>query len=73
MATLNDLKKSILADGKIDAYEVEQIRKEIYGDGKIDTDEANFLFALNDGCSCEKNHSSWATLFVDAICSLAPR
>ena len=69
MANLTNLKKSILADGKIDAAEVAEIKKVIYEDGKIDSAEANFLFALNDGCSGAKNHSSWATLFVDAICS----
>ena len=69
MSTLNDLKKAILADGKIDAAEVAEIKKVIYEDGSIDAAEANFLFALNDKCSGAKNHSSWTTLFVDAICS----
>ena len=69
MASLNALKKSILADGKIDAKEVAEIKKVINEDGKIDLAEANFLFALNDGCSGSDNHSSWTTLFVDAICS----
>ena len=69
MANLSALKKSILADGKIDADEVAEIKKAIYEDGSIDTAEANFLFDLNDKCSDSKNHSSWSTLFVDAICS----
>lgn len=69
MANLTELKKSILADGKIDASEVAEIKKVIYADGKIDTDEANFLFDLNDGCSGAENDVSWSTLFVDAICS----
>ena len=69
MPTLQDLRTSILADGKIDEDEVSQIKKVIYADGSIDAAEANFLFDLNDKCSGANNHSSWATLFVDAICS----
>ncbi len=69
MSTLNDLKTSILADGKIDEDEVSQIKKVIYADGCIDAAEANFLFDLNDKCSGANNHPSWSTLFVDAICS----
>lgn len=69
MSTLKALKNSILADGKIDADEVSQIKKLIYTDGSIDTEEANFLFDLNDQCSGAANHSSWSTLFVEAICS----
>lgn len=69
MSTLKTLKTAILADGKIDAAEVAEIKKVIYEDGSIDTTEANFLFDLNNKCSGAKNHASWATLFVDAICS----
>jgi uncharacterized tellurite resistance protein B-like protein len=69
MPTLQDLRTSILADGKIDEDEVSQIKKVIYADGSIDAAEANFLFDLNDKCSGANNHSSWTTLFVDAICS----
>ena len=69
MSTLNALKTSILADGKIDKDEVSQIEKVIYADGSIDAEEANFLFDLNNKCSGANNHSSWSTLFVNAICS----
>lgn len=69
MANLKELKKSILADGVIDEQEVQQLREVLYADGIIDKEEANFLFELNDAVSGKKNHSSWKTLFVEAITS----
>jgi uncharacterized membrane protein YebE (DUF533 family) len=67
MSTLNELKKSILADGVIDEAEVEQLREAVYADGKIDKEEAEFLFELNDAVSGKNNHSSWEHFFVEAI------
>ena len=67
--TLQKLKASILADGKIDATEVEQIKKVIYQDGKIDKEEADFLFELNTACSAASNDKSWESLFIEAISS----
>lgn len=69
MSNLKELKKSILADGVIDEQEVKQLREILYADGVIDKEEAEFLFELNDAVSGKENHSSWATLFVDAISS----
>jgi uncharacterized tellurite resistance protein B-like protein len=69
MSTLNELKKSILADGVIDEAEVKQLRKVLYADGKIDKEEAEFLFELNNAVSGKNNHSSWESLFVEAITS----
>ncbi|MDR0688569.1 MAG: TerB family tellurite resistance protein [Prevotellaceae bacterium] len=69
MSTLSELKKSILADGVIDEAEVKQLREALYADGKIDKEEAEFLFELNDAVSGKNNHSSWETLFVEAITS----
>lgn len=69
MSNLKELKKSILADGVIDEQEVKQLREVLYADGVIDKEEADFLFELNDAVSGKKNHSSWATLFVEAITS----
>jgi hypothetical protein len=63
------LKKSILADGVIDADEVKKLREKLYADGVIDREEADFLFELNDATSGTKNDSNWQTLFVDAISS----
>ncbi|MDR2621986.1 MAG: TerB family tellurite resistance protein [Dysgonamonadaceae bacterium] len=67
MNKLQELKNSILADGVIDEAEVKQLREVLYADGKIDKEEADFLFELNDAVSGKTNHSSWETLFVEAI------
>ncbi|MDR0982438.1 MAG: TerB family tellurite resistance protein [Culturomica sp.] len=69
MKTLEELKKSILADGVIDAAEVKQLREVLFADGKIDKEEAEMLFDLNDVVSGKDNDASWETLFVDAITS----
>jgi uncharacterized membrane protein YebE (DUF533 family) len=69
MSTLNELKKSILADGVIDAGEVKQLEKALYADGKIDREEAEFLFDLNDAVSGKANCKEWKDLFVTAISS----
>jgi uncharacterized tellurite resistance protein B-like protein len=69
MSSLSELKKSILADGVIDEAEVKQLSEVLYADGKIDTEEAEFLFELNNAVSSKANHSSWETLFVEAISS----
>jgi hypothetical protein len=69
MRELNELKKSILADGIIDEQEVTPLRKVLYADGIIDKEEADFLFELNDAVSDENNHPSWKVLFIDAITS----
>jgi hypothetical protein len=69
MSKLNELKKSILADGTIDEQEVKQLREVLYADGIIDKEEAEFLFELNDAVSGKENHSSWEKFFVDAITS----
>ena len=69
MNNLSELKESILADGVIDEAEVKQLREVLYADGKIDKEEAEFLFELNDAVSGKDNHSSWETLFIEAITS----
>ncbi|MDR0712693.1 MAG: TerB family tellurite resistance protein [Bacteroidales bacterium] len=69
MSTLNELKKSILADGVIDEAEVKQLREVLYADGVIDKEEAEFLFDLNNAVSGKNNHPSWQTLFTEAITS----
>jgi uncharacterized tellurite resistance protein B-like protein len=69
MSKLNELKKSILADGVIDEQEVKELREVLYADGVIDKEEADFLFELNDAVSGKENHSSWEILFIDAITS----
>ena len=69
MKTLEQLKKELLADGIIDAQEVQELQQVLYADGKIDEEEANFLFELNDAVSGKDNHPSWNDFFVKAISS----
>ena len=65
--SLEELKTELLADGKIDAEEVNKLRDVLYSDGKIDQEEADFLFELNDAVSGKSNDSSWNQFFVEAI------
>lgn len=67
MANLDKLVADIIADGKVDAQEVETLRKELYADGKIDREEADALFKINNAVSKNQNDPSWKTFFVDAI------
>ena len=64
---LNELKKSLLEDGVIDAAEVATLKEILYADGVIDRDEAEFLFELNDAVSGHDNAPEWDTFFVRAI------
>lgn len=67
--SLENLKKSILKDGKIDANEIAQIREFIFKDDEIDQQEADFIFDLNTSCSDSDNDASWQPLFIEAISS----
>lgn len=69
MKSLEQLKKELLADGVIDAAEVTELETVLFADGKIDTEEAEFLFDLNNAVSGKANHASWETLFIKAISS----
>ena len=69
MANLTELKKELLADGVIDAAEVNTITEVIYEDGKIDNEEAEFLFDINDAVSGKENAQEWNDLFINAITS----
>lgn len=69
MKNLQQLKSEILADGIIDVAEVKELEAALFADGKIDTEEAEFLFELNNAVSGKSNHASWETLFIKAISS----
>ncbi len=69
MKSLEQLKTELLADGIIDAAEVIELETVLFADGKIDSEEAEFLFELNNAVSGKANHSSWDTLFIKAISS----
>jgi len=64
---LRELAKDVLADGVVDAGEVRRMRRRLYADGVIDREEADFLFAVNDGVSGKKNAPGWKKLFVEAL------
>lgn len=68
MTALEELKKELLADGVIDAAEVEKLREVLYADSLIDKDEADFLFELNDAVIGKENAPEWNTFFTQAIC-----
>jgi uncharacterized membrane protein YebE (DUF533 family) len=64
---LSELAAAIVEDGIVDAAEVAKMRERLYADGIIDRDEADFLFAVNDGTSGAANDPSWQALFVEAL------
>jgi len=64
---LDEFAAELSKDGIIDADEVSKIKERIYADSKIDKEEADFLFKLNDACSCAENDSSWEELFIQGI------
>lgn len=68
MATLQELKNELLADGVIDSAEVAQLKEVLYADGVIDREEADFLFELNDAVSGKANAPEWNDFFTQAIC-----
>lgn len=68
MSKFDELKKSLLEDGVIDADEVAKLKELIYADGIIDKEEADFLFELNDAVSDKENAPEWNEFFKRAIC-----
>lgn len=62
---MKELVKNILADGKIEASEVEEIRAAIMADGKVDEEEAKALFQLNN--EAEEKCPEFKDLFVEGI------
>lgn len=62
---MEELIKSILQDGKVDAEEVKKLREAIMADGKVDEEEAKALFKINNEAT-EKD-PSFKDLFVEGI------
>lgn len=62
---MEELIKSILADGKVEASEVEELRKSIMADGKVDEEEAKALFKINN--EAKEKDPSFKDLFVEGI------
>jgi uncharacterized membrane protein YqhA len=69
MNTLNELKKAIFANGKIDDEDVKQLREAIFANGGISKEKAEFLFEIKDSVSRKKMHKDLENLFVEAITS----
>jgi uncharacterized membrane protein YqhA len=69
MATLNELKTTILSKDIISKEEVNQLRKVIFADNGIDKGKATMLFELKDAFLDKNNHPSWNVFFIDAITS----
>jgi len=66
-APLSEIQAAVLADGVVDANEVNQIRQRVFADGQIDQPEAEFIFAINDGVSGNANSPRWDALFVEVL------
>ena len=66
---MENLVQGIVEDGVVDANEVQALREKFLADGVIDREEADALFAINDGVSGNDNHESWGDFFVEAISS----
>ncbi len=70
---LDAVKKAVIADGIVDAREVEMVKKVIYGTGSgagegVDRAEADMIFDINDATTGNTGHDpSWKELFVRAI------
>lgn len=47
MRKLLQIEQDILANGKLDGHELEELRDQIYGDGTIDRQKADFLVELH--------------------------
>jgi uncharacterized membrane protein YebE (DUF533 family) len=73
--TLDAVQAAVIADGIVDADEVEMMSKVIYGTGGgagagVDRAEADMLFAINDATTDNEGHDAgWQALFVKAIAS----
>ncbi len=67
MDKLETLKQEILADGRIDAAEVDRLKEMLYADGVKDKKEANFLFELNDAVSEKENAAISDYILKDEI------
>ena len=70
---LGSVKAVVVADGIVDADEVEMMKTVVYGAGggggaSVDRAEADMLFDINDATTGnEGHHASWQTFFVEAI------
>lgn len=69
MDTLIEIRRKILADGRLSEADVEQLRDALF-DGGMTTEKGDFLFALKSNINYRNVDPSFCDLFVDAIDSL---
>ena len=65
MERLEQLKRTIVADGRLSSADVQLLRKALMEDGEITRTKANFLFNLKDTINKEYHTSEFKELFVD--------
>ena len=71
--TLDAVKAAVVADGVVDADEVEMMTKVVYGAGGaggsgVDRAEADMIFDINDATTNNTgHHASWKEFFVEAV------
>jgi len=68
MPDLNELKTAIIADGTVDASEVDQLRNAM-PPRTINRERADILFQINNAVSGNNNDPSWPVYFSEAIAS----
>lgn len=56
---------SLLAAGTITKADVARLRADVFKDGIVSRDEAELMFALNDGC--KHNDPAWMPFFVEGL------
>jgi uncharacterized membrane protein YqhA len=69
MNSLQELKKTIFADGAIGEKEVNLLRDALFADNGINKEKAEFMFEIKDSVSRKKMHKNLEELFVEAITS----
>jgi len=60
---------AVVADGVVDAAEVNELRAVFLEDGTIDREEADALFEINDAVSGNDNDASYEPFFVETLAS----
>lgn len=66
---LPQLRKTIFANGRIDAEDVTKLREAMFSDEGMDRRKADFLFEVKDTVSADKQHPNFKNLFIEAITS----
>lgn len=70
MYDLQEVKKRITRNGRLDESDVELLRDILYSDGGINKDKCSFLFDLKDTVSKDKLNEGFRPLFISALTSL---